>query len=255
MTRRFYPLTMEQENKHSADADLYNLIGWLHTNRKQLIGFVSVILVVGAAAGLWFWNKSQHEVAAGEALSNVKLPADALEHPTPALAEPYLKVANEYPGTSGGARALLMAGGVLFEAGNYTEAQSQFDRFLRDYPGNPMANEALLGVASSLEGQGKTNDAIARYDDLINHHVSDTTSPQAKAALAGLYATGGKPEQALHLYEDLMRNYNNSTWGEEASIGREDLLAKYPALAKAPAINTAAVAPAVTMPPSVPVKP
>ena len=238
---------MDKETKRSME--VYDVIGWAHTNRKPLISIVVGLVVIGAIIGGWIGYKNHRELAGSEALSNIRPQPDAQGRPGTGSAEDYLKVAENYAGTTGGARALMLAGGVLFDAGKYAEAQAQFDRFLREYPEYPVANEALLGVASSLEAQGKTNDAIARYEDLLNHHSADATAPQAKAALAQLYLAQNKPEPALKLYEELVRSPDNNSWSVEARIQGEELLDKYPNLKK-PAPTSPALLPMAPKPPA-----
>lgn len=223
---------MDKETKH--ETDLYQLVAWAHANRKRLMAGLVVVLVAGGVFGFTIWNKSHHELMANEALANIKDPPGSREHPTTADAAPYLQVANDYSGTASAARARLMAGGALFEAGNFKDAKEQFEKFLQENPSHPMANEALLGVAASLEGDGKNADAIARYEDLIKHHMADTTSPQAKSALARLYLAENRPEDALPLYEELARGNNSESWVIEAEIQRQELFARYPNLKKPP---------------------
>jgi predicted negative regulator of RcsB-dependent stress response len=223
---------MDKETKH--ETDLYQLVAWAHANRKRLIAGLVAVLIAGGVIGLTIWNKSHHELMANEALANIKDPPGSREHPTAADAAPYVQVANDYQGTAAAARARLMAGGALFEAGNFKDAGEQFNRFLQENPSHPLANEALLGVAASLEGDGKNADAIARYEDLIKHHMADTTGPQAKSALARLYLAENRPEEALPLYDELARGNNNESWALEAEIGRQELYTKYPNLKKPP---------------------
>ena len=242
------------ENEVTQSADFFRLVAWLNANQKRVTWICAAILVVGAGIGIYIWHGNYREAQASEALSNVKLPASAEETLNPASAEPYLKVADEYPGTSGGGRAVLIAGGILFDAGKFDQSQALFERFLREHPDYPLATQAILGVAASLEAQGKTAEAAARYEDLIKRQPTDSTIPQAKSALARLDLAQNKPESALHLYEELARANNNDSWSAEAGIQREELLAKYPNLKKAPAPAPSAT---VTMPPSAaaPVKP
>jgi len=234
---------MDKETKH--ETDLYQLAQWAHANRKRLMAGLAALLVVGGVIGLTIWNKSHHELMANEALANIKDPPGSRENPTAADAAPYIQVANDYPGTAAGTRARLMAGGALFEAGNFKDAKEQFDKFLQENPGNSLANEALLGVAASLEGDGKNADAIARYEDLIKHHMADTTGPQAKSALARLYLAENRPEDALPLYDELARGNNGDSWVLEAEIQRQELYTKYPNLKKPP-VRALAPSPAMT---------
>ena len=71
------------------------------------------------------------------------------------LADAYLKIAGEYPGTLGGRRAWLQGAAALFAAGRFADAQAQFQKFLDAHPDGDFSASAALGVAASLEGTGK----------------------------------------------------------------------------------------------------
>ncbi len=222
------------DNEVRQSADFYRFVAWLSAHRRRVTGISAAILAVGAGIGIFIWRADYREARANEALSDVKMPSGAEENLNPASAEPYLKVAEDYPGTGGGARAALIAGGILFDAGKFDQAQALFERFLREHPDYPLATQALLAVAACLEAQGKTAEALSRYDDLIKRRPADSIIPQAKSALARLYVSQNKPEQALHLYDDLARANNNDSWSAEAGIQREELLARFPSLKKTP---------------------
>jgi TolA-binding protein len=230
------------ESDATQSADVYRLITWAHTNRKRLITITVVVAVVGLGIGLYVWNNNRRETQANEALSALKPPTHAPGvQPTPVPAEAYLKVANEYAGTGAGARALLMAGGALFDTDKFKEAGDQFQKFLQGYPENPLATQAQLGVAASLEAQGKAADAAAKYKEFIDRRPQDPAVSQAKSALARLYLVQGKPELALKLYEELVKSRNNDSWTAEAEIQATELLAKYPNLKPKPTPPPAAV--------------
>ncbi|HEX3797703.1 MAG TPA: tetratricopeptide repeat protein [Verrucomicrobiae bacterium] len=222
------------DNDVARTAEFYQLVKWYHANRQRVISVSVGVLVIGAAIGGFISHKQYVESQAAEAFSNVKLPptAQAAANPSASDALPYIKVADDYSGTRSAARALLIAGSIQFDAGQFDAAQKTFQRFMSDYSASPLANQALLGIASSLEAQGKVDAAAAAYDDLIKRHLADSTTPQAKSALARLYVAQGKPEQAMHLYEELARANNNDTWSAEAGIQLQELLAKYPNLTK-----------------------
>jgi predicted negative regulator of RcsB-dependent stress response len=225
---------MENEVTQTQAVDLWHLVAWFHANRNRVLPITAIILVIGAGIGGFIWHKNYVETQAAAALSNIKPPTSAQESgaPNAANALPYVKVADDYAGTRGAARALLIAGGIQFDAGKFDVSQATFRRFISEYSENPLANLALLGVAASLEAQGKTAEAATAYDDLIKRHQADSTTPQAKSALARLYVAQDKPEQAMHLYEELARANNNDTWSVEAGIQLQELLAKYPNLKK-----------------------
>ena len=132
---------MEDDVKHAAD--FYRLVKWIHVRRKQLTRIGIGVAVVAAIVGFLIWHKNYNETAASEAISTLKPPVSA-EGTQASTADPYVKVANDYPGTPAGSRALLTAGGILFDAGKYKEAQDTFDRFVREYPDSPLVNQAVL---------------------------------------------------------------------------------------------------------------
>ncbi len=240
------------ENEVKQTADFYRLVAWMHTNRKRLLIISAVVLIAGGGIGIYNWNKSNHETQANEALSNINPPSSAEESTNAAAAEPYLKVAAEYKGTSGGARALLIAGGILFEAGKFQEAQKRFEQFLGEYPDFPLADQALLGVDASYEAEGNLTEAATRYKDFVERHPTASTLPQAKSALARIYLAENKPELALQQYDDLERTRNNDSWTAEAGIQKEELLAKYPALRKQTPVPATTSAPMTITPPKPP---
>jgi TolA-binding protein len=214
--------------------DLYDLMAWFQANRQRVIMISALVLAAAALTGGYEWHKNYKETAAAEALSNLKPPSSA----TGAVADnateaqPYLKMADDYSGTAGASRALLVAGGIFFDAGKFDQAGGAFERFLREYPDSPLASQAMVGLGSSLEAQGKTLEATSRFDSIVKQHQSDSTISQAKSALARLYVAQNKPDLALHLYEEMGRANNNDTWTAEASIQLQELLAKYPNLRK-----------------------
>ena len=129
---------MEKEAKH--DADFYQIITWAHANRQRLMIIAAAVLLVVAGLGFYNWNKNNRGAySANEALSKtIQAPSNAEEATNATRAEAYLKVAANYPGTSAGARALLIAGGVYFDTGKYQDARKQFERFMTEYSDHPL---------------------------------------------------------------------------------------------------------------------
>jgi predicted negative regulator of RcsB-dependent stress response len=232
------------ESNATQSADFYNVVAWLDANRKRLIGITVAILVIAGVITAYVLYKNHKETQASEALSNLKAPGTAPAKGGPAPADDYIKLADANAGTAAAARALLIAGGIYFDSNKFTDAQTQFEKFLKEYPESPLSSEAMLGVAASLEAQGKKDEAAAKYKELIDRRSGDSVMPQAKSALARIYEAQNKPELALPLYRDLAEKAgaNNDTWSAEAPIQMEELLTKYPKLRPAPP------APAPSMP-------
>ena len=199
----------------------HRFLNWLETNWKYILQGAAVVAVVATVISFYYWNQGQREIMASEALSNVN---------GPNAADAFLKLAGQYPKTDAAPRAVLLAASDLFMAGRYADAQAQFERVLRDYPATSFRVQALLGVAACLDAQGKTAEAATRYSELIQRHPNDSVSSQARSALARLYEMQNQPEKALQLYLELTRSEAYSSFGLEAGICLQDLLARHPEL-------------------------
>jgi tetratricopeptide (TPR) repeat protein len=203
---------------------------WFEANKKQALWGAGVLGAVCLVVAFILYNRSETQLAASEALSNVAMQQAGSAAPAN-IAEAYLKVAATYPNSAAGARALLFAGTSLFVEGKYAEARTQFERFTREYTGSPFRGEALLGVASCLNAEGKANEAIAAYKDLIDRRLSEYALPQARFALGCLYEAQNKPELARNLFEEVERNNPYGSLGSQAGMRLEELKVKYPSLA------------------------
>jgi tetratricopeptide (TPR) repeat protein len=212
----------------------HRLYAWFETNRKQVIWGVGIVAGLVVIILFFNWNKTQQEINASEALSDISAGQVGNPGARPAP-QAYLKVAANYPKSGAGARALLLAAGALYVEGKFPEAKSQFERFSREHHDSPFMGQALLGIAACWDAQGKTNEAVTAYKNLVDHHPGESVIPQAKFALARIYEDQGKAEQARVYYEELNRTEPYSSVGSEAGMRLEELLAKNPSLVPKPA--------------------
>jgi tetratricopeptide (TPR) repeat protein len=223
---------------------------WFEANKKPaLIGLL--ILILGAIIAIVItWRRSEADTAASEGVANITADQAAFGPAASTnTANEYLKIANEYPKTPAGARALLLAAGSFFAEGKYDQAMMQFERFAREYPDNPLMGQSLLGVAASLEAQGKISEATAAYKSLVERHPTDVVAPRAHFALGRLYEAQGKPEQARTEYETVLRSEQpyggGGSLGNEAGIRLEEFRWKYPQLNPPPAPAPSAMTPPI----------
>jgi len=219
----------------------HKLWAWFEVNKKAVIYGTSGVVVVGLAVWFLIWQKTEKEAAAGEALARVTIDQSNPNVPHSDSADAYLKVAAQYPNSGAAARALLLAGGILFADGKYAEAKTQFDKFVREYHDSPLLVQGLLGVAACLEALGKATEATAAYKDLAEHHSNDPGAPQAKFALGRLYEADKKFEQARGMFEEVERADPYGSLGSEAGMRLEELMTKHPELAPKPTTVTNAL--------------
>jgi tetratricopeptide (TPR) repeat protein len=221
---------MESDVAHSAK--FYEFLAWAEHNRSKLAYGIGVVALISLVVAFFIWRSDKAEVEAGRALSRVFVP-QATAAATGAQGHSrnpgaYLKVASEYPKSKAGARALLLAASDLYLDGKYSEAQAQFERFIREYRQSPFVPEAMFGVASSLEALGKMEEALTAYRNVVDRYPGQVVLPQAKFALARLYEAQGKLDLAQPLFEDVARTEPYTSLGSEAGMRSEELKAKLP---------------------------
>ncbi len=228
--------------------DFYALVAWADKNRKQLTWTVGAVVIVAVVVGFYVMHKDSRESKANEAFCALKLPVPGKDTPTAALAAQFAQVADDYPETTGGARAMMEAAGIYFEAGDYEKARALFQRLLSEHPDFPLANAAALGVAVCLEAGGKIAEATARYEEIVHRGTPDSTWPQARSALARLYTEQNHPDRALATYKEMLDGRSGDSWTMEAQVQVRELLEKYPQLRQQLAPPTAPTVPPAAAP-------
>jgi predicted negative regulator of RcsB-dependent stress response len=121
-------------------------------------------------------------------------------------ADAYSKIASEYPGTLAGQRACLQDGAALLAAGEFADAQAQFQKFLDAHPDENFSAPAALGVAASLEASGKLDLATGAYQRVINGFSDVVTANAARFALARIAEQQGRFTDALNFFETISRS-------------------------------------------------
>jgi tetratricopeptide (TPR) repeat protein len=218
--------------------DVYiRVLEWLHARRKPLVIGLGAVAVIGLVWAIVAWKKGQDETDANKQF--FAAPIEAGPRSAPVSAQPLLELAKEYPGTTAGEYAQLLAGDELFNQEKYPEAYQQFSEFIESHPDSTLVPQAKVGVAASLEAEGKNSEAIAKYHDLILLYPSELNiiSP-AKLTLARLYQEDNKPQQAFELYAELARMLGQNPydpWASEAQERARLLVAAHPEFLKSQA--------------------
>jgi predicted negative regulator of RcsB-dependent stress response len=230
---------------------LYNIYGWLHTNRKRVLAGTIVVAVIVAIVAIIVWRKSEKEAEANQALLGVpSLVVTAARGELPS-AKALLNVSEQYAGTSAGIAAELLAAKQLFLDGKYAEAQQGFTKFAADHSGNPLVPLADVGIAACLEAQGKIGDAVNQYKKInaIYTGIPSIFIP-VKLTLGRLSEADNNPTQAITYYKELISlNDRNDPWVMEAYERFQLLIAKHPELNPAPP-EARAAAPSPLLTPS-----
>ena len=206
-------------------AYLYKLWPWIEANINRLIYGAVILVAAGILIAFYFWQQNQKEIAAGQALTEL-IASTPPDSDASQLADAYLKIAANFPGTRAGGRAAMQGATALFEAGKYTEAQVQFKKYLETHPGDVFCAQAALGAAASLDAQGKTDLAASAYQRVISGFSDPNAVNVAKFALAQIDERQGRLADAENLYEDVARNNPNGSSGSEAALRAMELKTK-----------------------------
>ncbi len=221
------------------DVFLLKLWPWFEKNAKQLfIGTVAILAVVLVYSFISYHHQ-QSEIAAGQAFTQVIVSAAPNTPPTQ-IANAFLKVAQDYSGTTAATRAQLQAATMLFEAGQYSDAQAQYQKFVDANPDSPFKAAAMLGSAASLEAAGQKDAALTVYERVAGLSDPATLAP-AKFAVARLSEQAGNLQAALTDYAEVASISAGTEFGYEAGIRESELRAKLPAAKPALSATTNAM--------------
>jgi len=226
---------------------LFKLWPWLEANKTRLIGGLVAVIVVAGILYFMSAQKAQTEVDAGQAMTAIMTSMEADENNSQSAAQ-FEQLADKYPGTLAARRAQLQAAGALFDAGNYADAETQFEKYLTGNSAGPLAATAQLGIAASLEAQNKLDMAAAAYQRMVSTFPDSACVPTADLALGRIAEQQNKLTEALNHYEDAARSPMGQSIANDAMIRAAALKARIPATATKSAASPApaAGAPAFT---------
>lgn len=216
---------------------LFKLWPWIEANRVRIASGAGIILIAAGLISFYSWRQDQKEITAGRELTQLMV-SDPRNASPVELAGRYMNLAGDYKSTSAGQRAFLQSAVMLFDAGQYAGAETQFQQFLAQYPDNFFAGQAALGLATSLDAQGKTDQAAAAYQRVINGFSDPVAANFAKYSLAQIDERQGKLTEALKLYQEITQSSLNGSLGSEAGMRIMELKSK-PSSAPPAAATTA----------------
>ena len=129
------------------------------------------------------------------------------------------QIATQYSDTKAAPMALLSAGSLAFDAGQYETAQYIFTQFQQRYPKHAMSPSAEMGLAQCMEAMGQTDPAEAAFTAFTKAHPGHFLAPMAVLGQARCLEQAGKFDEAKAVYEDFIAANPDSSWASQAESG------------------------------------
>jgi hypothetical protein len=194
--------TLESSDSNILDAEAIN---W----RWVVYPIVVVLILVFGGCGIYFYlqdARAQHEAQARAAILTAKTP------------QALVQVADQFPGTSHAAMALIAAGNLSYAQQDYSSAEKDFQRVanLTDID-DTVRDSARLGYAAALEAAGATDsEAVDAYVTVANRGKSSPFASYACLAAAHLYERQHNVDKERQLLLQATGIDTDSPFGQEA---------------------------------------
>ena len=199
-------------------------VDWTKVNAKALT--IGAAVVVIAAAGFWFYQRSQAITAgnAERALANAKqsLTAGNLQ-----LAQTDLQsVYSRYGSTTAGVEAAMLLAQIDYDAAKYQDGISILEKVAGS--GGSAGVEATI---RSLEGDGyaqmgKLAEAAKRYESAADATTYETEKAYQRAKAARAYQSAGDTSKARQIWSSLEADPKAQSMVAEARVRLGELTAR-----------------------------
>ena len=104
--------------------------------------------------------------------------------------------------------------------GNYNEAISGFENYLKVSPDSPLSDNALYWIGESYAAMGKSQRAVDTYNTMIKQYPSSNKRPTALYKIAIIYEETGDTKSAQYYYNLIVQDFPNSA---EAALAKDKL--------------------------------
>jgi tetratricopeptide (TPR) repeat protein len=200
---------------------------WVAKNQKVIIGVVAAIALV--TVGYLAFQKFITEPKEEEAASEMFVAQQNFQQATNGVASDslyklslngsegkfgFIKIADEYSGTSAGNLANYYAGLAYLNTGKYTEAIEYLSKFKSEDVILSALATGAIGDAYSENKQPK--EALENYLKAAESNKNDYTTPRFLLKAGKTALALGNKEEALKYFNDIKDNYDNAP--EAASV-------------------------------------
>jgi predicted negative regulator of RcsB-dependent stress response len=202
---------------------------WIKEHQRDMALALGGVLIVAAAAWLYFTSQSRKEAFASQALTKARGDAEAGD--LPLAAYDLSQLIDRYGGTKSADEALVMLGQVrLVEGGvQIDQAITSLRTFVRGRHPGYMLSSAWSLLGSGLEQQRKFRDASDAYRQASETSPYDFMKAQNLLDAARTLAIAGDSAAARKAYGEVVDKYGALTQGAEARVRIGELGGTVPA--------------------------
>ena len=194
--------TLESDESNIIEADAVN---W----RLIVYPLLAIIVVVVGGFGIYYYHlnqREQQETQARTALAGAKTPQEMV------------KVADDFPGTTQGAVALLSAADASFSAKDFPGALKEYQRLTStEKAPAELRDSAQLGVASVQQAAGKSDEAAQSYLEVAHKGSQSPFAPVAYYQAARIYEDRKDKPAEVRILQDAVRLGGDSPFVRQAA--------------------------------------
>jgi tol-pal system protein YbgF len=118
------------------------------------------------------------------------------------------------------ARLIYESAYLNYVKGNYLEAISGFQSYLKTLPDSPLSDNALYWIGESYAAMGKSQSAVNTFQEIINRYPESNKRPTALYKMAIIYEEAGDAKTARYYYAQIVQDFPHSP---EATLAHDKL--------------------------------
>lgn len=220
----------------------FELVEWAQDHKNVILGFIGLIIVVGAvlsvvtlvranddgaASAMYADAMKSWEAEVGPALPGLSDDSKARFETAKEKAEKahakFVNVIETHPGTGAAALAQIYAGHAAIDLADWDSAIKHYSAYIEDHGRNDeLLFAALSGRAAAYESKGDADKAIADQKKLLELGISPTKDA-AMLSLARLHLEKGDKKQAKEYLDQLEEQFPASPTVQNAEALRARL--------------------------------
>ncbi len=135
------------------------------------------------------------------------------QHGAPVDSEDISKISPE-------ARMIYESSYLNYVKGNYNEAISGFENYLKISPDSPLSDNALYWIGESYTAMGKSQRAVDIFNEMIKRYPISNKRPTALYKIAIIHEETGDLKSAKYYYNQIVKDFPNSA---EAALAKDHI--------------------------------